>query len=352
MNPSSDTLDIQPLRLGSDLPIAAVARAERANHPEAAEAARARIAQLTEPTLGLPTLTDITTGLITDKAALAQAFGARPKLVPKPKVPSRLQPLLVAVAIFCTTILVFKAPVIINEIRFGLHPQTASVSTASATLNAAAPVSASPTIIIPKINVNAPMVYINSTNETDFETALQSGVVHYATTSLPGQPGNAVFFGHSSNDWWVPGNYKFVFVLLDKLSPGDQFTIDYNSKAYTYEVTGSQVVPPTDMAVLDQTSTPTVTLVTCTPPGTSWNRLVVTAKQITPAPPGTVTASTTGSPSGTTGAQASTSPSFLDQVGSGISSAWHGVLALFGADHQSSTSTNGSTTATQLPAAN
>jgi hypothetical protein len=91
-------------------------------------------------------------------------------------------------------------------------------------------------------------------------------------------------FGHSSNDWWQPGNYKQIFVLLDKLKAGDQIEITYQSKRYTYEVTGSRVVLPTAMSVLDPTSSPTLTLITCTPIGTSLKRLVVTAKQIDPAP--------------------------------------------------------------------
>ncbi len=73
-----------------------------------------------------------------------------------------------------------------------------------------------------------------------------------------------------------------MFVLLDKLVAGDTFTVNYNSKQYVYEVTGSKVVPPTDLSVLNQTDEPTMTLITCTPPGTSWQRLVVTAKQIGP----------------------------------------------------------------------
>jgi hypothetical protein len=38
------------------------------------------------------------------------------------------------------------------------------------------------------------------------------------------------------------------------------------------------------LSVLRQTPDPQITLITCTPPGTSWKRLVVVAKQISPAP--------------------------------------------------------------------
>ena len=137
-------------------------------------------------------------------------------------------------------------------------------------------------IIIPKIGVTAPLVFINSTNEPDVLLALRDGIVHYYGTALPGEVGNSVFFGHSSNDWWEPGNYKFVFVLLEKLAVGDTYEIHYNSRKYVYKVTETKVVAPTDLSVLNQTSEPVSTLITCTPPGTSWQRFVVVGKQISP----------------------------------------------------------------------
>ena len=138
-------------------------------------------------------------------------------------------------------------------------------------------------IIIPKIGVTAPLVFISTNNEVEVLKALQNGVVHYYGTALPGENGNAAFFGHSSNDWWEPGNYKFVFVLLEKLSVGDTYEIHYNSKKYVYQVVETKIVQPNDLSVLNQTSKPTSTLITCTPPGTSWRRFVVVANQIEPA---------------------------------------------------------------------
>ncbi len=137
-------------------------------------------------------------------------------------------------------------------------------------------------IIIPKIGVTAPLVFINTANEPDVLLALRDGIVHYYGTALPGEIGNSVFFGHSSNDWWEPGNYKFVFVLLEKLTVGDTYEIHYNSRKYVYRVTETKVVAPTDLSVLNQTSEPISTLITCTPPGTSWQRFVVVGKQISP----------------------------------------------------------------------
>ena len=138
-------------------------------------------------------------------------------------------------------------------------------------------------IIIPKIGVTAPLVFPKTNVEADVLVSLRSGVAHYYGTANPGENGNSVFFGHSSSDWWEPGSYKFIFVILEKLSPGDTYEIHYNSRKYVYQVEETKVVAPNDLSVLNQTSYPSSTLITCTPPGTSWQRFIVRAKQIAPA---------------------------------------------------------------------
>lgn len=145
----------------------------------------------------------------------------------------------------------------------------------------------SPQVIIPKINVEIPVDYSEtSTNENVIENDLEDGVVHYPNTVLPGQNGNAAFFGHSSNNIFNPGKYKFAFVLLHTLVDGDTFYLTYNNKIYVYQVVDHKIVPPTDVSVLNDTEghQATATLITCDPPGTSINRLVVTGIQISPNP--------------------------------------------------------------------
>jgi LPXTG-site transpeptidase (sortase) family protein len=141
-------------------------------------------------------------------------------------------------------------------------------------------------VIIDKINVNAPVIYDQTSTESAvFQKALQDGVVHYGTTALPGQAGNVALFGHSSGAPWHPGNYKFVFTLLDKLTPGDDITIDYNGTRYTYRVTSKAIVSPDNLNILiaKDPSRHSLELITCTPVGTSKNRLVVHTEQVFPA---------------------------------------------------------------------
>jgi sortase A len=146
-------------------------------------------------------------------------------------------------------------------------------------------VSQDPLIIIPKINVEIPVIYtVPTIDENQIENNLENGVVHYPTTALPGQNGNGAIFGHSSNNILNPGKYKFAFVLLHDLQIGDTFTLDYQGKAYVYEIFQRQIVSPNDVSVLNNIPghQATFTLITCDPPGTSINRLVVVGDQISP----------------------------------------------------------------------
>ncbi|MGH7157620.1 MAG: sortase [Candidatus Saccharimonadales bacterium] len=147
--------------------------------------------------------------------------------------------------------------------------------------------SSAPELIIPKINVQLPVVYdLPSSDEPTVQKGLEEGIIHYPNTAVPGQRGNAAYFGHSSNNIFNKGQYKFAFVLLHELVPGDIFYLTYNGKAYTYKVYEKRIVKPTDTWVLGPVAgkTATATLITCDPPGTSTNRLVVWGEQITPDP--------------------------------------------------------------------
>jgi sortase A len=356
-----DTLDIGRIRLKREYPVAGVQPHQATDpviHPEAAAAARARIAALGAPQNPasvkpgeLPSLP--TSELILDKTRLAADVRQHPETAGssanRRKIPSAIRPMVMAVGVFLTVLLLFKAPIILSQLgyTFGSKNNTPAVTTGSTEI-----VPAANTITIPKINVQAPVNYEPSMAEADIQKSLETGVVHYGSTALPGQVGNVAIFGHSSNDWWEPGNFKFVFVLLDKLAPGDQITIDYNSQRFVYEVTGSKVVEPTDVGVLNQTPDPELTLITCTPPGTSLKRLVVTAKQISPDPQKATTAST-ASAANSSGKLPSSAPDFLTQLSQGWAAIFHSLSSLFGGDTSSpSSSPSASPSATgQLPTA-
>lgn len=205
--------------------------------------------------------------------------GTHVKISFKRHVMPPLVGLFVAVAVFGF----FNSQLLSARIAYYIHSR--SVSGSSRTIPASSAISrdAPPNIIINDINVNAPVIYDQSTvNEGQFQLALRNGVVHYPGTALPGQQGNVVIFGHSSGQWWAPGDYKFVFTLLDKLKIEDLIYIDYQGTRYIYRVYDSVVVKPTDLSVLNQGSKNILTLITCTPVGSSTNRLIIRAQQILP----------------------------------------------------------------------
>lgn len=137
-------------------------------------------------------------------------------------------------------------------------------------------------LLIPKLSVNAPIVFATSQEEKDILEGLHNGVVRYAGMSNPGEAGNTYITGHSSNYWWDKGKYNYVFVLLDKMQEADRATIYHNGNKYIYQVTSKEIVEPANVSSLAQTTEPTLTLMTCYPPGTTNKRLIVRLKQISP----------------------------------------------------------------------
>jgi sortase A len=145
-----------------------------------------------------------------------------------------------------------------------------------------------PKLIIPKINVDVPVNYNTTPDYNAQMKAMENGVAYFGipgANSKPGQVGNTVLSGHSSNDFIDQGAYKFIFARLDHLAKGDTVYVNYNSIRYTYTVTDMTIVKPTDVSKLVyKTDKPLLTLITCTPLGTSLNRLLVTAEQVSPDP--------------------------------------------------------------------
>lgn len=151
------------------------------------------------------------------------------------------------------------------------------------------PISQEPRLIIPKINVDVPVVYDTRPDQNSQLKAMEGGVAWFGipgANSRPGQVGNTVLSGHSSNDLFDPGDYKFIFARLEQLVEGDTFYVNYLGARYTYSITKKEVVRPTDVQklVYDTNGKPVMTLITCVPLGTAQNRLLVTAEQISPDP--------------------------------------------------------------------
>ncbi len=181
--------------------------------------------------------------------------------------------------------ILFNSQVILGQVQYLTTPSGGLEAPIDLTDPSAASGDAQ-NIIIPKINVDIPVVYdISTFEESAVQAGLERGVVHYGNTAMPGEVGNTVIVGHSSHNWWDSGQYKFAFILLDRLEIGDQVILNYEGTRYVYEIRDKFVVEPTNVSVLNQPNDESMlTLITCTPPGTSWQRLIVQAEQISPDP--------------------------------------------------------------------
>ena len=120
-------------------------------------------------------------------------------------------------------------------------------------------------IQIPAIGVDAPIV------QGDGWEQLKKGVGQHIGSANPGETGNVVLSAH--NDI-----FGEIFRDLDRLKPGDVITIYTNQRAYTYVVSESQVVEPTQVDLMESTSQPTLTLISCYPYLVDDKRIAITSR--------------------------------------------------------------------------
>lgn len=138
---------------------------------------------------------------------------------------------------------------------------------------------------IPILNIGAPIVLEPTTSEQRIYSALEKGVVHYAETPNPGQPGTSIIIGHSSVYPWYKGNYGYIFSKLSKLQTGDIINIENNGQIFSYKVSRSITFSPTDsddyaLRELESTDGSSIVLMTCWPTGTNAKRVAVRADLI------------------------------------------------------------------------
>jgi sortase A len=119
-------------------------------------------------------------------------------------------------------------------------------------------------LVIPAINVDSLIV------QGDGWDQLKKGVGQRIGTPDPGLAGNLVLSAH--NDI-----FGEIFRHLDELAPGDEVQIYTASQIYTYVITGTDIVPPTQVSVMDATAHPSLTLISCYPYLVDNKRIVVFA---------------------------------------------------------------------------
>ncbi len=153
----------------------------------------------------------------------------------------------------------------------GHHPEDRGVDT---------PAIGDNRLVIPSINVDAPILW--DIPLVDALNGLQRGVVQAHESVAPDEDGRTFIIGHSAGYWWNDNPWTKVFALLDHLEPNDLIFLKHEGVTYGYRVTGEEIVAPSDVHVVrDETlTTNQLTLMTCTPVGTTLNRLIIYAEPI------------------------------------------------------------------------
>ena len=85
---------------------------------------------------------------------------------------------------------------------------------------------------------------------------------------MPGEVGNVVVAAHRTS-------HGGPFRNIDQLVAGDTVMFTTDAGEIPYVVTGTQVVNPDAIWIVDPTDTPTATLFACHPPGSVRQRIVV-----------------------------------------------------------------------------
>jgi len=130
-------------------------------------------------------------------------------------------------------------------------------------------------LTVPKLGIKKAVVETNSTNASPDEK-----LGHFRGSALPSEGGNVFIYGHSTlKVLFDSNNYKTIFAKLDELEFGDEVLIEYIDQSYRYvvgslEVLNSDEVEPFVMTDIRGDS---LTLMTCTPPGATTQRLLVHA---------------------------------------------------------------------------
>jgi len=129
------------------------------------------------------------------------------------------------------------------------------------------------TLSIPRLNIKDAKVVVGGED-------LSKSLIHYLPRSLPGEYGNVAIFGHSTlRQLYSPKDYKSIFTYLSSLETGDVIRVKIGDLKYEYQVYDMFVVDPDEISVLEQQKNGSfLTLITCVPPGTYLERLVIKAK--------------------------------------------------------------------------
>lgn len=139
-------------------------------------------------------------------------------------------------------------------------------------------------IRIPSINVKVPLVMSASIHDKDVLATLDKGAALYPNGVLPGRLGNAFISAHSTGEPWK-GKYRFAFLRINEVAPGNIIHLDWEGTRYTFRVSGSEIVTPApDFRIASDRPVPTVTLMACWPLWTTNQRMLIKGELVNVTP--------------------------------------------------------------------
>jgi len=100
------------------------------------------------------------------------------------------------------------------------------------------------------------------------QMVIDTGPAHWPGSAAPGSYGNTVIAAHRVS-------HRAPFRNIDQLVVGDQIVLRDAAGQHVYWVTGTDIVTPAQIGIVDQRPGRTITLFACHPPGSEAYRYVV-----------------------------------------------------------------------------
>jgi len=123
---------------------------------------------------------------------------------------------------------------------------------------------------------------VDGNDERIYNGILTKAIAHLKKSAYPGQFGNVFIFGHSR----LPilsggGQYASIFTDLPQIRIGDVVKLYEKGIEYTYQISQTGVVEPSDVFITNQPPTKKmVTIMTCIPPGFASQRYIIVGELI------------------------------------------------------------------------
>lgn len=135
-----------------------------------------------------------------------------------------------------------------------------------------------PHLIVPRLGLNAPIIFPENRDLETLDDALTHGVVHYPGSALPNGTGGVFLFGHSTGLSVVHNRAFAIFNGLDRIRNGDTVRVRFGGREYWYQVTSVEAKTMDEAEIDISAGGRRLILVTCRTFGAKDDRTIVTAK--------------------------------------------------------------------------